>query len=372
MDVLILSVSAGGGHIKAAQVIKKSMESLEKNIDIEIIDWLKYINPVVDKVVIGGYIGTLKASPTLYEKLYNMAEKEEGISDISLTINRLLALKMEGLLHSRNPKIVVCTHPFPLEVICYLKRKNNLACRVVSLLTDYAPHSFWIRDGVDFYIIANEDLIYEMEWKGVDRRRIYPLGIPIDEGFAQSYDTAQVRASLGLDVNRTTLLIMGGSLGMGEVKEVFKSLIRSSLDIQIIVVCGKNRRLRDALQSIAPPSSKPSVILGYTEDIPKVMAASDLLITKPGGLTISEAMAMRLPIAIISPIPGQEERNAQYLMNSGMAIRFKSKDYVEGVIRQLLDSPVRLSHMKEIAGSKAKPHSTRDICNLFIDIVRSS
>jgi processive 1,2-diacylglycerol beta-glucosyltransferase len=369
LDILILSVSAGGGHVKASQTIKKYMETHFEKINVEIIDWLKYINPVVDRVVIGGYIGTLKASPSLYEKLYNIAEKEEGISDISLTINRLLAMKMEGLINNNSPKVVVCTHPFPLEVICYLKRRNNLPCKVVSLLTDYAPHSFWIREGVDCYIIPNEDLIYEMEWKGVDRNRIYPLGIPIDEGFLESYDPIQTRTSLGLDRDKTTLLIMGGSLGMGEVKEVFKRLTKSSLHIQMIVVCGKNKKLKESIETLAPVSSKPSIVLGYTEEIPRLMAASDLLITKPGGLTISEAMAMKLPIAIISPIPGQEERNARYLMNSGMAIRFKSNDYVEGIIRQLLDSPVRLRHMKEIAGLKAKPHSTREICSLLMKML---
>lgn len=367
MKVLILSVSAGGGHIKTAQTIKGYMDKYYKHIKVEIVDWLKYINPVVDKVVIGGYIGTLKARPALYEKLYNIAEKDE-ISDISRTINRLLVSKMERLVEDLQPGVIVCTHPFPLEVASHLKKKNSLPCKVVSLLTDFAPHSFWIREGVDCYIVPHQDLIYEMEYRGVDRNRVYPLGIPVDEEFLKCYDPSSLRRSLGLE-DRTTLLVMGGSLGLGDIKEVFTKLINSSLDIQLIAVCGKNKKLREGLEKISSSSPKPALVLGYTRDIPRLMKASDLLITKPGGVTISEAMAAGLPVAIISPIPGQEERNAQYLMNSGMAIRFKSRDHVEGIIRQLLDSPVRLRHMKEIAALKAKPRAAEHISLLLVSLM---
>ncbi len=368
MDILILSISAGGGHTRTAHTIKKYFRRHYPGIEVETIDWLKYVNPMVDRVVIGSYMGTLKASPIIYEKLYDLSEKEEGISDISRTLNRPLALIMERLVRKSDPKIVVCTHPFPLEVISHLKRKKSMSCRVISLLTDFAPHNFWIRDGVDYYIIPHEDLIHEMIYKGVERERIYPFGIPIDEKFLEDYPVNDIRRDLGLE-DRTTLLLMGGSLGMGEVKKVFSRLMNSSLDIQVIAVCGKNRKLKEELETLTAGSSKPALILGYTSRVPRLMAVSDLLITKPGGLTISEAMAMKLPIAIISPIPGQEERNAQYLMNSGMAVRFRSRDYIEGMLRQLLDNPVRMAHMREICGLKASPHATRDTCEFLMSLV---
>lgn len=368
MNILVLSVSAGGGHTKTAQTLKKYMGENYPEENVEIIDWLKYINPMVDKVVIGSYMGTLKTSPIIYEKLYDIAEKEEGISDISRTINRPLALIMERLIKKNNPEVVVCTHPFPLEVICRLKVKKNITCKIVSLLTDFAPHNFWIRDGVDYYIIPHEDLIHEMVHKGVERRKICHFGIPIDENFLKSFDIASIRDAMELK-DKTTLLLMGGSLGLGEMKKVFGKLLDSSLDIQLIAVCGKNKKLKEKLEAIASKSLKPVHILGYTSKIPQLMAVSDLLITKPGGLTISEAMTMKLPIAIISPIPGQEKRNAQYLMNSGMGISFKAKDYIEGIIRQLLDNPMRLEYMKEIAGLKASPNATRDTCEFLMSII---
>jgi processive 1,2-diacylglycerol beta-glucosyltransferase len=370
MDILILSISAGGGHMRAAQAVKDYIKKHYLDINVEIVDWLKYINPVVDKVVIGGYIGTLKTTPSLYGKLYDMAEKEEGISDISYTINRLLALRMEKLVTRENPKIVLCTHPFPLEVICYLKKKRKLNLKIISLLTDFAPHSFWIRDGADYYIVPNEDLIYEMKWKGVPQDKIFPFGIPIDERFSLNYDKDSIRKTLGLK-NKTTLLLMGGSLGMGELKEVFADLISSSLDIQLIAICGNNKKLKESLEASASSKHGRSIVLGYTREVPSLMAASDLLITKPGGLTVSEAMTMGLPIAVISPIPGQERQNARYLINSGMAVEFKKGDYLKGLISQLLASPVRLSHMKEIAALKAKPNATGDICTLITSIFRA-
>lgn len=368
MDVLILSIAAGGGHMRAAQAVRDYMERHYENVNVEIVDWFKYVNPVVDKVVIGGYIGTLKTSPTLYGKLYDMAEKEEGISDISLTINRLLALRMEALISKKKPKIILCTHPFPLEVVCYLKKKKKLDSHIISLLTDFSPHSFWIRDGVDYYIVHDRDLVYEMKWKGVPEDSIYPLGIPIDERFGAHYDRKEIRRSLGL-LDKTTLLLMGGSLGMGELKGVFTGLFFSSLDIQIIAVCGNNKKLKRSLETIASSNTARSIILGYTDEVPSLMAASDLLITKPGGLTASEAMAMGLPIVIISPIPGQEKRNARYLINSGMAVQLNRGDYLEGVLSQLLESPVRLSHMREIAALKAKPGAAADLCRFLVSLL---
>ncbi|MDD2573576.1 MAG: glycosyltransferase [Bacillota bacterium] len=368
MDVLILSIAAGGGHMRAAQAVRDYMAKHNRNIGMEIVDWFKYINPVVDKVVIGSYMGTLKTSPALYGKLYDMAEKEEGLSDISLTINRLLALRMETLVAKNKPGIVLCTHPFPLEVVCYLKKKKGLDFQIISLLTDFSPHSFWLRDGVDYYIVPNEDLIYEMKWKGVREERIFPFGIPINERFTLQYDKKNVRKTLGLK-NKTTLLLMGGSLGMGELKEVFTGLFGSSLDIQLIAVCGNNKKLKDSLEEVVSSSPGRGVIFGYTDEVPRLMAVSDLLITKPGGLTISEAMTMGLPIAIISPIPGQERRNARYLINSGMAVEFKRGDYLEGIISQLMASPVRLSHMREVAALKAKPGAAGDLCRFIASLI---
>lgn len=368
MDMLILSISAGAGHMRAAQAVKGYMETHYSDKGVEIVDWFKYINPVVNRVVIGGYIGTLKATPSLYGKLYDMAEKDEGISDISHTINRLLAIRTERLLTGKNPKIVLCTHPFPLEVICYLKKKRKLSFKIISLITDFAPHSFWLRKEVDYYIVANEDLIYEMKWKGVDKDKIFPFGIPIDKRFTLDYDKNTVRRNLGLK-NKTTLLLMGGSLGMGELKETFTSLFFGSLDIQLIAVCGSNKKLKESLTAVASSNPERAVVFGYTEEIPALMAASDLLITKPGGLTVSEAITVGLPIAIISPIPGQERQNARYLINSGMAIEFKRGDYVEGIMSQLLASPVRLSHMKEIAALKAKPNATGDLCSFISSLI---
>ncbi|HOO12884.1 MAG TPA: glycosyltransferase, partial [Bacillota bacterium] len=174
--------------------------------------------------------------------------------------------------------------------------------------------------------------------------------------------------SLGLP-DKTTLLLMGGSLGMGELKGVFTGLFLSSLDIQIIAVCGNNKKLKKSLETIASSNTARSMILGYTDEVPSLMAASDLLITKPGGLTASEAMAMELPIVVISPIPGQEKQNARYLINSGMAVQLNRGDYLEGVLAQLLASPVRLSHMREIAALKAKPRAAADLCQFLVSLL---
>ena len=368
MDILIFSVSAGGGHAKAARTIKNYYKKNYPEISVEIVDWLKYINPMIDKVVIGSYLRTVKTIPVLYKKLYDIAEKEDVIIDISRTITRPMELIMKRLINKHNPRIVLCTHPFPLEVICYLKERNKFNNKIVSLFTDYAPHSFWIRNGVDYYLIPNKDFVCDMVCRGVDYNKIRDFGIPIEESFIQPYNQKYIRDSLGLS-NKTTIMLMGGSLGMGEIKNVFYNLMNSMLDIQLIAVCGNNKKLKKNLESIAYGSPKPNIIFGYTNKIPKLMAASDLLITKPGGLTISETISMQLPLAIISPIPGQEEQNAHYLMNNGMAVHIRKKDNIEIILQQLLNTPIRLQHMKEIAKLKGHPNSTENICEFLTTLL---
>lgn len=369
MQVLILTVSAGAGHMKASESLK---ECLEKNIknNVMIVDTLKYINPLVDKIVVGSYIQAIKTTPAIYGKLYKFAESEDGLIDISKTLNNILAMRLTKLVYDFNADIVVCTHPFPQQMISNLARKGKVKVPIVSVLTDYAPHTFWIHSNIDAYVIPHEDLQYELIKRGVNKELIHPLGIPVSLDFKKEVDEDEIRREFGLE-DKLTFLLMGGSLGMGEIKNIFEILCKCPIDVQVICVTGKNKKLREALTKIATDCpQKKSVILSYTDKIPELMSISNLIITKPGGLTVSESMIKGLPIAMISPIPGQEERNAEYLVNSGMAIWLRNKDHYEEDLLQVLNNPLRLRHMSEIARLKAKPKSCEDIASLLENILR--
>ncbi|CDF57239.1 MGDG synthase family glycosyltransferase [Thermobrachium celere] len=367
MKILCLTVSAGSGHIKAAEALEKYFLSHYENIHFETVDTLKYINPIIDKIIVGGYLKSLKRTPSLYGKLYKFAETEDALSNLSSLVNELLSIKIKGLIEELNPDVIVCTHPFPIEMVSKLKKKNKVEVPCIAILTDYAPHSFWFYSHIDAYVIPNEDFIQDLIEKGISRDTIYPLGIPVSEEFLITIDKKEAKSTLELD-DKFTILLMGGGLGIGNIKDIFEKLAFSKLDIQIIACAGQNVKLKNQLLEISSRSYKKTVIFDYTDNINLLMSASDLLISKPGGLTITEALIKELPIVINSVIPGQEEKNADYLLNNGIAARIYSEDSVISILMQIMNSKVRLKHMKECCREKAKPNATRDICNLIIDL----
>lgn len=365
MDTLILSVSAGGGHVHAAEAIKEYILIDDNASKVKIVDTLKYINPLIDRMVIGSYLKTIKISPYLFGKLYNYAEKDEGIANFSNKFNELLADKILKMIKEFNPKLIITTHPFPSEMVTILKRKGLLKVPLLTILTDYAPHSFWIREGIDAYVVSNRDMKEEMIARGVNENIIYDIGIPVLPSFIESHHRTETLNSLDLDNNKKTLLVMGGSLGIGKISEIYKELSSIDLPLQIIAITGNNKRLYNELMKHKGSSSKPTRIIGYTKDVTKYMQCSDLLLTKPGGLTITEALICSLPIAIFCPIPGQEQKNADFLLNHKLAINLGDGKSCKNTIKELLCNEVALREMKENCSHFSKPNCGLDLINVI-------
>ncbi|MGE5472933.1 MAG: MGDG synthase family glycosyltransferase [Ignavibacteriales bacterium] len=369
MNILFLSVSAGGGHMKAAEALKAYVEESFEGSKTILLDTLKYINPIINKLVIGGYLSTVQITPKLYGRLYDLAEAGENISEVSQIINRIISYKIKRLIRQFVPDVIVCTHPFTSQMVAKLKNQTNIHPKVVTILTDFIPHSFWLHDGVDAYIVAHPAMKYEMISKGIKEETIFPLGIPISKKFLEPLNKSEARNNLGL-ANKTTILLMGGSLGFGDIKEVFTGLAESRRDLQLIVVAGQNKELYKKIRKYSNRVDKVIKVFGYTDKIPELMSASDLLVSKPGGMTISEALVKKLPMVLISPIPGQEEKNARYLLNGGAAARLYPKQNIEEILYQVLDMPVRYNHMKEMCGHLAHPNACQDIGKLLKDLVQ--
>ncbi|KMT22815.1 MGDG synthase family glycosyltransferase [Clostridium cylindrosporum] len=366
MKILALTVSAGNGHNKAAESIKDYLTNNFEDIDVEIFDTLKYINPILDKLVVGSYLKSVKNTPALYGKLYEYAENDDTVSNLSGFVNDILSIKLKNLIFRKKPDVVYCTHPFPVEMLSILKRKHKVDIPVVAILTDYAPHSFWFYNSIDAYVIPHEDFVCEIREKGVPKDTIYPLGIPISNSFLQNVNKDKIRENLGLSKDKTTLLLMGGGLGIGNITKIYKELCFSTLDLQFIICAGNNTKLKNQLESLKARTLKKTIIFEYTEMVPELMSVSDILVSKPGGLTISEALVKNIPIIITSTIPGQEEKNADYLVNNGVAARVKESGDLTHLMYQLSQSKLRLSHMRDMAKEKSKPNSTKDIANLIV------
>lgn len=370
MDVLILTVSFGGGHTKAAEAIKESI--LEKNPSsrILIVDAYKYVSPFVDKLIVGGYLGTLKKTPKVYGKLYDMSESGENFGGFSRQINKLLSFRIKTLINEFRPSIIVCTQAFPLQIMSILKRKQQVLLPTIGVLTDYVSHPLWLHEYIDAYVVPHDFMKYELILRNIPEKIIYPLGIPISKSFKTKNDKNRLIEEFGLE-NKLTFLIMGGSLGFGELKSAFDTLLNIQKDLQVIVVTGNNTKLKRQLENRAYYSKKKVLIFGYTERVAELMDVSDFIITKPGGMTITESIIKELPIFIISPIPGQEERNTQFLLNGGVAARLEWKENMESFLLQVVDNPLRVTQMKEMTRYLAKPNASQDIVNLMENILEN-
>jgi len=362
LKALIFTVSIGAGHNKAAEAIGGVLE--ERGWTCKIVDTLQYINKAAHKIVVGTYLESVKFTPQLYGLLYRKAESGEGLADISQVLNQLFSLRLQGLVEQFKPDIMVCTHPFPLQMLSILKGRRKFKAPVMAVLTDYAVHPFWVHRFVDAFVLPAEHLVHDLALSGVNQKKIFPLGIPVNPRFLESVDRAAVYNDFGVNPDKPIILVMGGGLGFGSVEKVIGALMDTPWDVQILAVAGDNKKLYDRLEEIAHSTDKTLVPLGYTNQVGSLMEIADVLVSKPGGLTVTEALIKHLPFAILSPIPGQEEQNSDFLLNNGLAVRLQKNNPVPA-LRQLLQNPLRLKQIREMAENLAKPTSTTAIADLI-------
>lgn len=371
MKVLIFSISAGGGHSKAAESLKEYITLYSPDSTVKVIDTLKYINPIIDKVIIGSYLKTIKITPSLFGKLYDYTESDYGLSIISAKFNEIMTYRLLPLIEDFNPDIFIATHPFPTEMLSILKSKHKINNPIISILTDYAPHSSWLHPCIDAYIVSNEYMIPEMVSKGIPKNTIYPFGIPISKNFLINYSKEETLSEINFYPNKPTILVMGGSLGIGKISKIYENLLKIDEDIQIIVIAGSNKKLYYELLSYRHSLDKnqSSYIIGFTDKVNKYMQASDLLLTKPGGLTITESLISTIPLALFSPIPGQEEKNAEFLLTNKLAVDLGDGSDTKNIIEDLLKNKSKLAEIRENQKKFSKPNVGQNIYNLMLKLI---
>lgn len=354
MNTLFLSASTGGGHDKAAEAVIECMKQRNPDSGNLLSNSLKNISPVFNRLIVNTYLHTIKNTPNVYGSLYKLSESNESLTDITKSLNRFFSFKLSDFIDAAAPSVIVSTHTIPLQMVSMLKRKEKLTIPAIGIVTDFTNHYFWKLDNIDAFIVANEYIKDDMVKMGIQGSRIYTFGIPVCSSFRQRKDRNVLLAEFGLK-NKPTVLVMGGSLGLGEIKKVFISLLECRREIQIIAVTGMNRKLEIQLRELAADAVKTVRILSFTDRVSDLMDISDVIITKPGGVTVAEALVKRIPIIIMSPLPGQEERNANFLMNNGAAARLYPGDDIENILHQILDNPVRLRQLKEMSALLARP-----------------
>ena len=382
--VLIMSASTGGGHNRAAKAMKDEIEKKcidGEHITCEIIDSLKLINTIMDKIISSGYEKSAKYTPKAWGGVYKMSDanivsKHEYKGNL---FNTLLASKLKKLLKERKPDLIIGTHPFPMIALSTLKKKypyrnafnSFFVPPLISVLTDYTAHSTYIQDEIDYYIAGDEYVKEVLISEGVDGDKIKPYGIPVEKSFLEHREKSVVLEELGLAPDKFTVLLMGGSFGAGNIKDTLKELLEIDRGFQIIVITGRNETLKEKLEKSLEKYTidKNISILGFTQDMNDILSAVDIIVSKPGGLTTTECLLKELPMIIPYYIPGQEEENMDFLSNCGAALRTSKKFTISVLLKVLIDNPTRMELLKNNIKSIKKQNTAEDIANLVSNIL---
>lgn len=372
--VLLLSASSGAGHVRAAQALEKAF-SARGDCVVEHIDAIRYVSKLFQRIYEKAYIAMVRRVPELMGVIYERTDQPWNHPRRRLAMDRLNTQPMIRMLKRMQPDLCVATHFLPAEIIAWLIAKQKLRARHAIVVTDYDVHALWLCRTVDRYYVAVRESVEYMVRIGVPREKLRVTGIPVDPVFAAPADRVAARKRFGLDVDAPTVLVSAGGEGVGPIEQMVRDLLAMQRPWQIVAIAGKSEKMLRHLEELARragtlPSSTPRLCaVGFTKEMDQYMAAADLLVGKAGGLTTSEALARALPMALIEPIPGQEDRNADHLLEAGAAIRCNNLPAAAWKIATLLDDPARLLRMQEAARSMARPGAAAAIAEDALTLV---
>lgn len=339
--MLIFTASTGGGHNAVAGTLR---EIFSPTYEVKVIDALKETNKILDTVVSDGYKVLATNTPKLYGELYKIANLKKMNDSVSNTLIYLIRGKLYKRIMSMDPDLIVGTHPFMVDLVCSMKRVYGLSIPFISFVTDFQAHQSYINPLVDAYVVGSEYTKKTLIKKKVNPEIIYPYGIPIKMEFYQKKATKQK------DKNRFTILLMGGSMGVSGIKSVLKKLVKNTHPLRIIVICGSNQEMKWQLEKKYGGYQEGPIrieILGFSKEVCAYMEISDVIITKPGGITVSESIAKQLPIIIPYMIPGQESENKEFLVEEGLAKYVGSIGKINEQIDEMIDNPTVIEEMKK-------------------------
>ena len=359
--VLVLSASAGAGHLRAAEAVEKAIRLRGLATEVQHLDVLKYTNKVFRHVYSKTYIELVNKAPEVLGWLYDYLDDPRKNDPIRAAFDRLNANPFIRYLGRYQPDVAICTHFLPSGIISSLKGEGKVKVLNTVVVTDFDVHAMWLCRHVEQYFVALEETKVHLQALGVPESLVTITGIPIDPVFTELKDKRAMRQKHGLDLDRFTILVSAGGFGVGPVGHLMQALARLSHPTQVVAVCGRNDALKVELTQTVKQLAKPSVVsfklLGFTTEMDELMTAADLFVGKPGGLTTSEVLSKGLPMVVINPIPGQEERNSDHLLEEGAAIRSNNLPALAYKIDAIIDTPGKLAQMGESARAMGKPEA---------------
>jgi len=374
--VLLLSVSAGAGHIRAAQALEKAFNEAGNATgelrEVQHLDILDFTNKVFRHLYSKAYIDLVNNIPEVPGWFYDKLDTPWKNERRRLALDKLNTRPLVKVLRQYQPDMIVCTHFLPAEIVSWLKAKERLSSRQAIIVTDFDVHAMWLCHHYEQYFVAIDEARAYLEAVGIPDEKITVSGIPIDPVFAQKKGKHEMRLKHGLAPNRATILLSAGGFGVGSMDALIASLLHLQHSAQIIAICGRNEELKKRLSKLAASINPDARVIvkpvGYTKEMDELMAASDLVLGKPGGLTTSEALAKGLVFVIVNPIPGQEERNSDHLLEGAAAIRCNNLPTLAYKLDRLLANPERFAAMRKNALSMARPNAAHDIVQKIIEL----
>ncbi len=360
MKIIITYVAAGAGHFKAAQALYNYIIEHYPSVEVELADALKKAGALFKYFYKLSYSFIVKYMPLLWWWAFWLTDFRplRPLTRRAVSyFNRINMRNFSGYLIKEDPDAIISTHFLPSELVAFLKNKQKIKSRLFTVITDFSVHPFWICRGIDKYIVASEFTKEELLLEGIDSSSIEAFGIPVNTKFLQQYNREGLCKKLGLNKDKFSVLLMTGSFGLGPLEEIVQALYK---DVQVLVICASNKKLYARLKRKALPNVKA---FGFIDNVEELMAVCDIIITKPGGVSISEILNMDLPPIFISAIPGQETKNVEALKKYGIGISPKSIEELKQIVLDFKSEQDKLKRMKENIKRIKKPDSAREICN---------
>jgi processive 1,2-diacylglycerol beta-glucosyltransferase len=371
--VLILSASVGAGHLSAASAVEQEFQRRNAALEIKNIDVLEYTNPLFRRLYGKAYIEMVNTMPEILGWIYDSLDKPWENERRRLALDRLNTQPFIKLIKREKPDIAVCTHFLPAEIISWLRAKNKIDTKQAIVVTDFDAHAMWLCHHFEHYFVALDETRIHLEKVGIAPEKITVSGIPIAPVFAVKKDKAEMRRKYDLDPGRLTILVSAGGFGVGNIGHLLEALSELRTPAQIIAICGRNEDLKHKLDALAAEKLNNERVrfipVGFTREMDEYMSASDLIVGKPGGLTTSEALAKGLIFVIVNPIPGQEERNSDHLLEKGCAIKCNNLPVLAYKIDRLVSDREKFAAMKENVSRLAAPDSAKIIVEKLTEFI---
>ena len=363
-NILVVTASMGSGHNKAANAVAEAIKRKYPVNKINVIDFMSTETAYFNSLVKDIYLKMLDHTPSVYEFFYKFTSDSTKGSTIQSVFAHAMKKDMRELIKKYEADMVICTHPFPCAAASYLKQTGEINIPLITVMTDFCVHQFWLYKNIDIYFTANDLLKKEMVNQGLLEERIFVTGIPVGYNFRVDYNRDDLLTKFKLEKDKPVALIMGGGLGLGGVKNALCQLERLKKDIQILVITGANVALWSEMNEYAQHSKHKIFVWGYSHNIQEFMSVATFLISKPGALTISEALTRELPMILHDPIPGPEVDNAKFVSDNGAAIWVRHQDTLDAVVREVLSDATILPKLRNNAKVLKKPYASDNIADV--------